>query len=467
MAGTFEGPATRENMDTLNESELWRYAWARSDTTDALLETLVDIAVMRRGEISPGTEEHARQYAEQSYGECFREETFAEVLSEAKARANQQHALCLMHESADANLVADLERQYPPRPRPPGAEPIGQTDQQSSAPVTAPDPKWVVRHVNDVFAKLEPINYLFAPLDICAGAPTLVAGYGFSGKTVACQSMAISIASGQKVFGCYAARRGRVIHIDYEQGFRLTRERYQRLAAGMMVTPDELRDRLSVVAMPQLYMDDPAHEKFLCAQVEGFDLAIVDSLRACGPSIEENDSSVRGLLDMLNRVSDKTGCCFIVIHHARKPARDGASAGGAKMAVRGSGAIFDACASVVILEAEKGKPTRVIHEKARTSGITSDDFLMRVEDQEVDGNPRGGLVVLAESTPMAGTAAGSFEALKKRALEALAKGPKASKTALAACFTGNVQQKYAAIDQLVMEGSVVIDGKRFLLPHTS
>jgi AAA domain len=279
--------------------------------------------------------------------------------------------------------------------------------------------------------------------------------------------MAGSIASGQHVWNCYTARRGRVIHIDYEQAFRLTRERYQRLAAGVMVTPDELAGHLSVVAMPQVYLDDPKHEAFLTAAVEGYDMAIVDSLRACGPSIEENGSSVRGLLDMLNRVSDNTGCCFIVIHHARKPARDGASAGGAKMAIRGSGAIFDACASVVILEAEKGKATKVTHEKARTSGITSDDFLLRVEDREVHGDPRGGLVVLAESMPMAGTAAGAFETLKKRALEALAKGPKASKTALAACFPGNIQQKYAAIDQLVMEGSVVTDGKRFLLPGTS
>lgn len=328
----------------------------------------------------------------------------------------------------------------------------------------APEP-WIVRDVSDIFAPLEPVKYLLETLDICAGAPTLCAGYGFSGKTVTVQSMAVSIAAGQKVWGVYTARQGRVLHIDYEQGFRLTRERYQRLAAGMMVTPDELQGRLHVVPMPQVYLDNPTHEAFLTKQVEGYDMAIVDSLRACGPSIEENDSSVRGLLDMLNRISDKTGCCFIVIHHARKPARDGASAGGAKMAIRGSGAIFDACSSVVILEAEKGKPTKVTHEKARTSGITSDDFLIKVEDQEVGGNPRGGLVVLAESCPMAASASGAFDALKKRVLTELASGAAASKTALAARVTGNLQAKYAAIAQLVEDGAIVENGKRLQLPR--
>ena len=37
----------------------------------------------------------------------------------------------------------------------------------------------------DVFARLEPVKHLLEPLDLCPGAPCLVAGYGFSGKTIA------------------------------------------------------------------------------------------------------------------------------------------------------------------------------------------------------------------------------------------------------------------------------------------
>src|SRR5690349_18967599 len=81
---------------------------------------------------------------------------------------------------------------------------------------------WDVLDVAGIFAPLEPVNYLIEPLDLCPGAPALVAGYGFSGKTVALQSAAVSIASGQLVWGTFKARRGRALHIDYEQGSRLT-----------------------------------------------------------------------------------------------------------------------------------------------------------------------------------------------------------------------------------------------------
>jgi len=70
------------------------------------------------------------------------------------------------------------------------------------------------------------------------------------------------------------------------------------------------------------------------------------------------------------------------------------------MAIRGSGALFDACSSVLVFEAEKGQPTRISHEKARTSGKLCDDFELTVSDVEGDnGDPRAGLVVTASDAP--------------------------------------------------------------------
>jgi hypothetical protein len=455
-----------------NKETIWKCTRHSSFGAEALVSALTDLTWFNGGELLPEDLAEAERFAEERdlWGV---DETAAEVVAEVQATSAREDAEVAEFLRQDAIWVAHQDKYLegveamrraalPANANSSAADSWKQSAAEAGTAPAAPEP-WIVRNVSDIFAPLEPVNYLLEPLDICAGAPTLVAGYGFSGKTVAAQSMAVSIASGQKVWGVYNARQGRVLHIDYEQGFRLTRERYQRLAAGMMLAPQELEGRLHVVPMPQLYLDNPAHEAFLTKQVEGYDMAIVDSLRACGPTIEENDSSVRGLLDMLNRISDKTGCCFIVIHHARKPQRDGASAGGAKMAIRGSGAIFDACASVVILEAEKGKPTKVMHEKARTSGITSDDFLIKVEDQEVDGNPRGGLIVTAESCPMVGSASGAFEALKKRVLVELAIGAATSKSALAVRTTGNVQAKFAAIAQLIEDGKIIETGKRLTL----
>ncbi len=248
---------------------------------------------------------------------------------------------------------------------------------------------------DSIFAPLPPINYVIQALDLCPGAPAIWAGYGYSKKTLAAQSAALAIGAGLgKVWDCFAAPRGRVLHLDYEQGGRLTRERYQRLAVPMMIGPGDVGDGLSLVTMPKLHLDAPQAEDAIARLVHGYTLVIVDSLRAAAPSVEENSSDARRPLDMLTRVSERTGAAFVVIHHARKPSQQ--QSGGAKMSIRGSGALFDACGSSLVFEGEKGKPTRVSHEKARASGILTDDFELEVSDIPDGGNPRAGLLVAAQ-----------------------------------------------------------------------
>ncbi|MCE7893966.1 MAG: hypothetical protein DYH12_30430 [Sorangiineae bacterium PRO1] len=270
---------------------------------------------------------------------------------------------------------------------------------------------WPVLGVAAIFAALDPIRFLVAALDLCPGAPGLLAGYGYSGKTLAAQSMGLAVAAGDRVWGAFAATQGRVLHIDFEQGKRLTRERYQRLALGMSVGPSDLGDRLALVSMPRIYLDGMS-EDALAARLDGFDLAILDSLRAACPTIDENDSGVRRVLDLLTRASERTGCVVIVIHHARKPQRD--SAGGAKMAIRGSGAIFDACGSVLVFEGDKGQATRVSHEKARVSGRLVEDFTLSISDAEIGSDPRAGVLVTASAAPSREDAADDARAARQR-----------------------------------------------------
>ena len=250
----------------------------------------------------------------------------------------------------------------------------------------------------EIFAPLPPIGYVIRAIDLCPGAPALWAGYGYSGKTAAAQSAALAIAGGVgKVWDCFAAPRGRALHLDYEQGSRLTRERYQRLGFAASLGPSDLGDRLSLVTMPTRYLDQPAAESDLERIAAGYQLVIVDSLRAAAPTVDENSSEVRRTLDMLSRVSERTAAAFVVIHHARKP--NTTQQGGAKMAIRGSGALFDAAGSVLVFEAEKGEPARVSHEKARSSGILCDDFLLTISDLPDSADPRAGLLVAASSAP--------------------------------------------------------------------
>jgi hypothetical protein len=98
---------------------------------------------------------------------------------------------------------------------------------------------------------------------------------------------------------------------------------------------------------------------------------------------------------MLSRISEKTGAAFVVIHHARKPSAT--QMGGAKMAIRGSSALFDASGSVLIFEGEKGQPARISHEKARVSGQPAEDFELVITDVPDGSNPKAGLLVTAQA----------------------------------------------------------------------
>jgi RecA-family ATPase len=246
--------------------------------------------------------------------------------------------------------------------------------------------------VAEIFAALPPITWRIEGLKLAPGATAVFAGYGYVAKSMALQSIGVSCAAGRPVFGVYRVDPCRVLHLDYEQGRRLTFERYQRLARAMAVDPRELEDRLRVAIHPALYLDSAGAEDALTRAFEGVGIVIVDSLRAAAPSADENSSEIRRHIDVMSRAAEKTGALPLLVHHARKPSE--MTKGGAKMTIRGSSAIFDACASVFVLDAEKGEPTRVHHEKDRITGTTVADFGLSVEDVAIDGDPRGGLRIV-------------------------------------------------------------------------
>jgi RecA-family ATPase len=221
------------------------------------------------------------------------------------------------------------------------------------------------------------------------GATHLVAGYGYSGKTLALQSLALSLAAGRPVWGAYTGTQGRVLHVDLEQGDRLTRRRYQRLAAAMGVDLPSLGDSLGLAIMPPLKL---ARDHFVEWRdlMAGRDLVIVDSLRAASGGQDENSSEIRGCVDMLGELSEATQCRATLIHHSRKPQRDDP---GGRFAIRGSSAIYDACDCVYLFAAAKGEPVSVEQAKARTQGDSIPDFALVISDVEIDGEARAGLRV--------------------------------------------------------------------------
>ena len=306
----------------------------------------------------------------------------------------------------------------------------------------------------EIFAPLPPISWLCESFDVAAGAPVLLAGYGYSGKTVAAQDLALAIATGTNAWGRFPVRTGRVLHLDYEQGSYLDRLRYQRLAAARGIDPRSIDGRLVLSPMPGWYIDDDDQGDDLARLSEGFDLGIVDSFRAACPRTDENSSDARVPLDRLTRISEKTGTSWLVIHHARKPSQN--AQGGARMAVRGSGALYDACGSVLVFAGEKGDPVTVEHEKARITGRTHEPFQLWIEDVLTDEGPRGGLRVSAIDGPPATkqTPSQRVEEVQGRVMEFIQDqgGTTGGNNVVAQYVGGRRETLNAAISELVRAG---------------
>lgn len=325
---------------------------------------------------------------------------------------------------------------------------------------------WNLLGVRELAEPLPPVPWLCEPLRLAPGAITLVAGYGYSRKTMAMQSLALSVALNKPVWGVYSCRGGRVVHLDYEQGRRLTTERYQRLARGLEKEIGQVEDGvLRVACLPRVYLETQAEIDSLAPIVDGAALVIVDSLRAAFPHADENSSEVRSYLDALSHLSERTGACVIVIHHARKP--NPGNGGTATHAIRGSSALFDACQSVYVFEGEKDTPTKVHHQKDRVRGSTVEEFGLTSVDLP-GGDPvdsRWGLVVRhLEGEQVKRPLDEKFEALRQAALMLVRTSRKELRSATAIADRiegGSKPRRLAAIAELVAERLLVIgpDGR--------
>ena len=230
---------------------------------------------------------------------------------------------------------------------------------------------------SDLATELPPVPWVVEALGLAPGAVTIVGGAGFGGKTISMQALALAVASGRPLWGHFPVKRGRAVHVDYEQGRRLTQDRYQRIARSMGIDLDSL-DPLAfgVSCLPRAHLDSKDAEDSVVRICDGATVAIVDAFRGAFPSAKENDSEARKYLDMLQQASERTSCAMIVIAHSRKPTKDD----DVRSSLRGSGALFDAAQTVYMLDGAPHKPTRVHNTKDRITGEMRETFGLTVTD---------------------------------------------------------------------------------------
>lgn len=248
---------------------------------------------------------------------------------------------------------------------------------------------------DQIFADLPPYPWLIPGLHIAPGRITLLCGYADVGKTVIAMSVALAVASGKSVWGVFKpARVGPVLHLNGEIGSYLARERYQRLTRGMSIGFEELvrANTLRLATYPPVRLDDEDFEEKLRAACEGVALVVIDSLRAFSGAIDENSKEIGIALLMLARVSEATGATILVLHHNRKPSKDD-DPEAAKMSISGNSSILGGSECAFVMQAKKRAPITVKHERSPL-GKYMDDFGLRIEDVELNGDPRWGLRVV-------------------------------------------------------------------------
>lgn len=238
-----------------------------------------------------------------------------------------------------------------------------------------------ILEVDRIFAKLPKRRKLVRELGLLPGAPTILAGRGGTKKTMLAQSLLLSVAIGGRVWGLYPVEEGRAVHLDWEQGEWLTRQRYQRLAQGMGIGPVDIERNLAYAPNPRFTLDAKNARDEMARLCEGASIVLIDSLRvAAGPAWDENSSNARVPLDLLRLMSEQYGWSVLVLHHARKGNGQRGAADDDDDMMRGSSGIRDATESVLQATAKKGEPTLIRQTKSRSAVEGENDLHVHVDD---------------------------------------------------------------------------------------
>lgn len=323
---------------------------------------------------------------------------------------------------------------------------------------------------------LPPIPWVCQDLALAPGPVTIVGGAGFGGKTVSMQALLLAVASGKPLWGQFPVRQGVVKHLDYEQGRPLTQRRYQRLARSMRLNLKDLDGQIHLSSLPSTTLDMDRAERELGYVLTGVTVAIIDAFRGAFPKALENDSGVRCYLDMLSKVSLRTGCMIIVIAHSKKIQQG--DDGDVRSSLRGSGALFDAAQGVWMLDGAKGKPTRVNHTKERLEGDLKESFGIVISDEygpTVDDGPKWGLKVEYLSAPEMQAAymhedqddnstainAARIETLGNRMVEIVSRAPDGLSihTLKGVLFGARMSDVMAALPMLIQSGALYQEGR--------
>lgn len=313
----------------------------------------------------------------------------------------------------------------------------------------------------DMLAGDEPIPWVVEGL-LSIGEPTLVVGGAGSGKTSAMVALALSVAAGRPVWGMFpVARPGPVVHIDYEQGKTLRRTYLAFAKSAGLDAAQLVRDgKLRIATLPAEQLLDAnvtdAHLSAVGREIltlcTGASVCVINSLTAGTNKVNENDAKIAAVFNLLARITELTGCAFIVLHHSGK------GAGGS----RGSSAIDGAVQTTFqITHKRGGTSTTWEHVKDRPAGGTLDPFKLHWT------NEGGAQTLSAESCPPPDAPAPGAERPEDRIAQSILfvmeNRAISGKDRILECVRGKKAVKRLVWDDMLIKGMIEHVGSRFII----
>jgi len=164
--------------------------------------------------------------------------------------------------------------------------------------------------------RAQPSNYIVEGL-IPADDVHVAVGDSGLGKTPWAYQLALCVATGKTFLG-HAVKQGRVLYYDLENGREEILEVSRSLCGCLEISsspPDflVLRDEGNPV---QLRDAVEAHSPLL---------VIIDTLRAFRPSAEASNDEMASFLNECKHVARKFHCAILLLHHIKKPGKNGVS----------------------------------------------------------------------------------------------------------------------------------------------
>ncbi len=257
------------------------------------------------------------------------------------------------------------------------------------APATGGDPSGITWA--DFSAPPAPRDYRVNDLEWGEGRPLGVLATFNASKTLTTKQMLLDYALGRDVLGHFKIGTritGKVLDLCWEQ-FGKGQWVYERLARAAGIDPRELADLIRF-GRPPWYLSDgmsrprvpelmAAREDELCALCEGFEVCNVDPYSAASLGLDENGSEFQGPARMIERISEATGCAFMVnVHRGRDQEAEHA---------RGHSSIDDAFDTTVLIAKHDPKaPNTRLMKCLKRPMYGFEPVVLQIEDVNADGS---------------------------------------------------------------------------------